>query len=104
MEIDVLTFDYHFQLDPREFEKLQKTRDNNLREFEKRKRLCLNIIGEIMEGYPGTKQKLIKDTEIETDEAAGFDVNQYKWTVLNHRLAVPGRGATCGGEKQNRSD
>lgn len=32
----------------------------------------------ILEGYPKSKQKLIEDTEIETDEAAGFDINQYK--------------------------
>lgn len=43
----------------------------------------MNLVDGIMEGYPKTKQKLIEDSEIETDEAAGFDINQYKWTVLN---------------------
>lgn len=66
------------QIDPKEFEKLQQIRDRNEKEFNKRKRMCTNIIDSVMEGYPKSKQKLIEDTEIETDEAAGFDINQYK--------------------------
>lgn len=66
------------QLTPEDFAKLQRTRDKALEEFHKRKRLCMNLIDGIMEGYPKSKQKLIEDTEIETDEAAGFDINQHK--------------------------
>lgn len=69
------------KLDPKEFEKLQQLRDKNLQEYRKRKRLCNDMIDGIMEGYPKPKKKLIEDTEIETDEAVGFDINQYKWTI-----------------------
>lgn len=83
-KIDVcLLFFLLEQLDPAVFMKLQQERDKKLQEFYKRKRLSLNMIDAIMEGYPKSKQKLIEDTEIETDEAAGFDINQYKWTILN---------------------
>lgn len=34
--------------------------------------MCMEIIDGIMEGFPKTKQKLMEDIEIETDEAAGF--------------------------------
>lgn len=71
-----------FQLDPKEFAELQQKRAKKLQEVVKLKRMCMNLIDGIMEGYPKSKQKLIEDTEIETDEAAGFDINQYNWTIL----------------------
>lgn len=71
------------QISPEEFKKLQQIRDKAIEELNKRKRLCMNLIDGIMEGYPKSKQKLIEDMEIETDEAAGFDINQHKWTILN---------------------
>lgn len=71
------------QLDPEEFAQLQRARDKYRTEFVKRKRLCNDMIDAIMEGYPKSRHKLIEDTEIETDEAAGFNINQYKWTILN---------------------
>lgn len=66
------------QIDPKELAKLQQSRDGYLQEYSKRKRLCMNMIDMILDGYHKSKQKLIEDTEIETDEAAGFDINQYK--------------------------
>lgn len=66
------------QLSSDDFVKLQQARDKALQEFIKRKRLCMNLIDGIMEGYHKSKQKLIEDTEIETDEAAGFDINHHK--------------------------
>lgn len=75
-------------MDPKELEKLKQMRDKNLQEFQKRKRLCNSMIDAIMEGYLKSKQKLIEDTEIETDEAAGFDINQYKWTILVSRAVL----------------
>lgn len=82
--------------------------------FQKRKRLCMNLIDGIMEGYPKSKQKLIEDTEIETDEAAGFDINQYKWTFPNSLSAAIFVDASCdlvgngtkysGGSKQYQLD
>lgn len=42
--------------------------------YRKRKRICTELIGHIMEGYPKTKRHLLEDIGIETDEAAGFDL------------------------------
>lgn len=75
-------------MDPKEFSKQQHERDGYLQEYNKRKRLCMNLIDGVLEGYPKSKQKLIEDTEIETDEAAGFNINQYKWTILNSHEVV----------------
>lgn len=66
------------QMDPKDLAKFQHDRERFLQEYTKRKRICMNLIDAILEGYPKTKQKLIEDTEIETDEAAGFNINQYK--------------------------
>jgi Leucine zipper with capping helix domain len=74
---DVL-FAPHPQLDIKEIEKLQGSHAKAMKAYNERKRMCMRLIEGIMEGYPKSKQKLIEDTEIETDEAAGFDVNQYK--------------------------
>jgi 26S proteasome regulatory subunit, ATPase 3, interacting protein len=71
-------FVHNSQIDPEEYSKLQQIRDGYLQEYNKRKRLCMNMIDAILEGYQKSKQKLIEDTEIETDEAAGFNINQYK--------------------------
>lgn len=68
----------HIQFDPKEFAQLQQAREKNLLEFGRRKRFALSMIDAIMEGYPKSKQKLIEDIDIQTDEAAGFDINQYK--------------------------
>lgn len=51
---------------------INKKRDTYTLLYHKRKRMCMNIIDGIMEGFPKTKQKLMEDIEIETDEAAGF--------------------------------
>lgn len=42
------------------------------KEYKKRKRMCKEIIGQIMEGYPKTEKKLLEDIGIETDEDVGF--------------------------------
>ena len=65
-------------MDPKDYAKLQHECEKFLDEYTKRKRMCMNLIDAVLEGYPKSKQKLIEDTEIETDEAAGFDINQYK--------------------------
>ncbi|XP_037955331.1 homologous-pairing protein 2 homolog isoform X1 [Teleopsis dalmanni] len=44
----------------------------------KRKRICNDMLDAIMEGYPKSKKALIDDIGIETDEAVGFDIKQYK--------------------------
>ena len=51
---------------------INKKRDTYSLVYKKRKRMCMEIIDGIMEGFPKTKQKLMEDIEIETDEAAGF--------------------------------
>ncbi|KAL9704161.1 hypothetical protein quinque_007679 [Culex quinquefasciatus] len=59
-------------LDPVEVE----ARHNRyLTAYRKRKRICTELIGHIMEGYPKTKRHLLEDIGIETDEEAGFGVD-----------------------------
>lgn len=49
-----------------EFEKYAK-------EYRKRKGICREIIGQIMENYPKTEKKLYEEIGMETDEEAGFN-------------------------------
>lgn len=60
------------QIDPKVLSAINKKHDTYTLLYQKRKRMCMNIIDGIMEGFPKTKQKLMEDIEIETDEAAGF--------------------------------
>ena len=60
------------QIDPKVLSAINKKRDTYTLLYLKRKRMCMNIIDGIMEGFPKTKQKLMEDIEIETDEATGF--------------------------------
>lgn len=62
------------QIDPKVLSAIIKKRDTYTLVYQKRKRMCMNIIDSIMEGFPKTKQKLMEDIEIETDEATGFKV------------------------------
>jgi hypothetical protein len=43
-------------------------------EWRRRKRLCLDVVDNIMESYEKSKRILLEDIGIETDEEAGVDV------------------------------
>ncbi|XP_044743350.1 homologous-pairing protein 2 homolog [Chrysoperla carnea] len=43
-----------------------------VKEYRKRKRICMDIIDSIMESYPKSKKQLMEEIGIETDEDANF--------------------------------
>ncbi|KXJ72872.1 hypothetical protein RP20_CCG016990, partial [Aedes albopictus] len=51
---------------------LEKKYNLYLSAYRKRKRICTEMIGHIMEGYPKSKQHLLEDIGVETDEAVGW--------------------------------
>ncbi|XP_053707788.1 homologous-pairing protein 2 homolog [Synchiropus splendidus] len=56
---------------PEERERVCKERDLYVEEWRKRKRLALDMIDAIMEGYPKSKKELLEEIGIETDEDHG---------------------------------
>ncbi|KAF2883565.1 hypothetical protein ILUMI_22629 [Ignelater luminosus] len=52
--------------------KINMEHERFLKEYKKRKRMCMDIINAILEGYPKTKKHLFEDIGIETDEDVGF--------------------------------
>lgn len=48
--------------------KIKNEHEKLLKEYKKRKRLCMDVINAIMEGYPKPKKTLIEEVGIETDE------------------------------------
>jgi 26S proteasome regulatory subunit (ATPase 3-interacting protein) len=49
-------------------EQMQKDHENNINEWKKRKRLCMNVVEAILENYPDPKRVLLNEVGIETDE------------------------------------
>ncbi|KAM8824131.1 homologous-pairing protein 2 homolog [Synchiropus picturatus] len=56
---------------PEERERVCKERDLYVKEWRKRKRLAVDMIDAIMEGYPKSKKELLEEIGIETDEDHG---------------------------------
>lgn len=52
-------------------ERMQKDHENYIKEWKKRKRLCMDIIETILESYPDSKRSLLDEMGIETDEDVG---------------------------------
>lgn len=48
--------------------KITQEHDKLLKEYRKRKRMCMDVVNAIMEGYPKTKKALLEEVGIETDE------------------------------------
>ncbi|XP_073987291.1 homologous-pairing protein 2 homolog isoform X2 [Rhodnius prolixus] len=46
---------------------ISKAKTANLNEFKKRKRLCMNVINEILENYPKSKKVLLEEIGIDQD-------------------------------------
>lgn len=61
---------------PLDKDELEKKYNLYLSAYRKRKRICTELIGHIMEGYPKSKQHLLEDIGIETDEAVGFRLTE----------------------------
>jgi 26S proteasome regulatory subunit (ATPase 3-interacting protein) len=52
-------------------ERIQTDHENSIKEWKKRKRLCMDIIDTILESYPDSKRSLLNEMGIETDEDVG---------------------------------
>lgn len=52
-------------------EQVQMEHKSNVKEWRKRKRLCMDIIDSILEFYPNSKRALLEEVGIETDEDVG---------------------------------
>ncbi|PSN49182.1 Homologous-pairing protein 2 [Blattella germanica] len=58
-----------------EKESVKKSFDSTLKVWRKRKRVCMDILDSILEGYPKDKKTLLEEVGIETDESAGVSIN-----------------------------
>ncbi|XP_059094693.1 homologous-pairing protein 2 homolog [Tigriopus californicus] len=54
--------------------KLEESHESAVKEWRKRKRICLSITDAILESYPKPKKALFEDIGIETDEDVGAKV------------------------------
>lgn len=52
-----------------------KDRENHLKEYRKRKRICMDILNSILENCPKPKKALLEEIGIETDEDVGFKLS-----------------------------
>lgn len=58
-------------ISPEEKSRIEKEHEKYMKEYRKRKRICMEIIDSILEGYPKKKKDLIEELGIETDEEVG---------------------------------
>ncbi|TGZ58201.1 hypothetical protein CRM22_009703 [Opisthorchis felineus] len=63
---------------PEDFEEVTSSRDRFTTEWRKRKRIAMDIIDAIAEGYPKSKKQLISDVGIETDEDCGVTFPKHR--------------------------
>ncbi|XP_047113072.1 homologous-pairing protein 2 homolog [Schistocerca piceifrons] len=59
----------------KERDKIVNLREKNVKEWRKRKSLCMDIVNSILEGYPKDKKSLLEELGIETDEDAGVSLS-----------------------------
>eukprot|EP00117_Sycon_ciliatum_P007862 scpid60107/ scgid10808/ Homologous-pairing protein 2 homolog; Nuclear receptor coactivator GT198; PSMC3-interacting protein; Proteasome 26S ATPase subunit 3-interacting protein len=59
-------------ISPGEKEKICKQHDLMKKTYRKRKRMAMEVVDSILEGYPKSKKQLLEEIGIETDEDAGF--------------------------------
>ncbi|XP_049779839.1 homologous-pairing protein 2 homolog [Schistocerca cancellata] len=59
----------------KERDKIVNLREKNVKEWRKRKSLCMDIVNSILEGYPKDKKSLLEEIGIETDEDAGVSLS-----------------------------
>ena len=52
-------------------ENMEKTLATAVKEWRKRKRMCVSVMDAILENYPKSKRSFIEDVGIETDEDVG---------------------------------
>lgn len=50
-----------------DFKKAQQLKEKSTTELRKRKRICLDILDQILENYPKSKKALLEEVGVETD-------------------------------------
>ncbi|KAK3927715.1 Homologous-pairing protein 2-like protein [Frankliniella fusca] len=64
--------DTYVKVSPEERKKTDREHETMLREYRNRKRICTDMMGQILESYPKSKKDLIEEIGIVTDEEAGI--------------------------------
>lgn len=62
------------KISPETKAKIEKAYEMNMKEYRKRKRICMDILNGILENYPKKKKDLFEDIGIETDEDVGCNL------------------------------
>ena len=53
-----------------------KNRDRAVKEWRKRRKMCMDIVNAIMESYPKSKKELMEEIGMETEEEAGINMKK----------------------------
>lgn len=64
------------QISDKERESIKNENEKYMREYRKRKRICMDIVNSILENYPKTKKALLEEVGIETDEDVGCNLTK----------------------------
>lgn len=59
------------KISPEDRHRIARQHETMLREYRKRKRICNEMVNEILEGYDKSKKTLLEELGVETDEDAG---------------------------------
>lgn len=59
-------------IDPEKKKTVEKNYTKITKEYQKRKRLCMDMVNAIYENYPKTKKQLLQEIGVETDEDVNF--------------------------------
>lgn len=59
------------QISTEDQQRTAREHETILREYRKRKRICNEMVNEILEGYDKKKKTLLEELGVETDEDAG---------------------------------
>lgn len=60
---------------PKRKAQAEKDYEMYLKEYKKRKRICMDILDTILENYPKPKEQLFEEVGIETDQDQGFSLS-----------------------------
>ncbi|XP_026272010.1 homologous-pairing protein 2 homolog isoform X1 [Frankliniella occidentalis] len=60
------------KVNPEDRKKVDRLHETMLREYRKRKRMCMDVLEQVLENHPKSKKELIEEIGIVTDEEAGY--------------------------------
>ncbi|KAL7058732.1 hypothetical protein AAHC03_014051 [Spirometra sp. Aus1] len=65
------------QISPEDFTKAEKRCQSAVSEWKKRKRMAMEIIDAVAEGYPKSRRQMMEDMGVETDEDRGVSLSAF---------------------------